>query len=1124
MRLASYLSLLTTFRHLLALEGHALMLHPPLSATPRSFRGRPLTACFGGFCLAALWLLAPLSSQKPPAQESAAKKSPAKKEPAEKEPAEKEPAEKESAKKAPAQKKKKKGSKVRLPQVDLGQLALRELGPASMGGRVIGLAVDEQRPAKFYVATASGGLWKTVNNGTTFTPLFQNQAVMSIGAVAIEAKNSEHIWLGTGEANNRNSTSYGNGVYYSADGGKTWKHKGLAKTLHVGRIAIRPDDPKTVFVAAVGSLWGPNPERGLYRTRDGGETWKLVLKKDDRTGATEVRIDPENPDIVYCALYERQRDAFDGNHPAKRWGPGSGLYKSSDGGDSWKQMRKGLPTCDIGRVSMDIYRKDPRLVYALIETEKIGMRPEGAPEPKKGKRGTALMGIGNTGADEQGGAKLTQVSEGGPSYTAGLRSGDVVLELAGEGTTSYAEMLAVLREQRANDKQPVKVLRDGKLLSFEITFGDRSAQGGRGGGNSRTPFADRIGGQVANRSKSQGPQGFECGGLFLSKDRGESWERINSINPRPYYFSQVRVDPSDNQRIYICGIQFHWSFDGGKSFKSRSKQITMANVHVDYHALWVDPKNGKHLLLGCDGGVNLTYDRCRNWETLENLAIGQAYHAVADTQRPYWIYAGFQDNGSWGSPSATRRREGITNADVFKIGGGDGFVCRVDAEEPQVVFSESQGGNIGWRNLITGARGRVSKMRDRNWNWNTPFILSQFNSRTLYYGGSKLYRSSDRGRHAQAISASLVRKVPKGAKPSARPSLSSISESPRKPSILWVGTDDGKLWVTKDGGKVWSDVSDKLTAELPGKKAMWISSVHASAHADGRAYVCVDGHRSNDRASYVFVSEDFGQHWKSLAAGLPASAASLRCLRDDRKNGELLFLGAETGLFFSLDRGQTWQRMDKRFPAVAVHDFDVQQREQHLIVATHGRGVWAIDLRPLRALTAKNRKATQYLVEPGDVLRLVQRNQAKQGQRFFAIANPRAEARIYYHLGKDAKERVEIVIEDELGQLVFRAKGKKRAGLHHVDWNLRAARSGRGLGGMLRRRMRGARSVKAGTYLVRLSNGKKTQTQTFEIADDKAPLDISWPRPVGVGEGASVLEEERQTMEDEARSARSVIR
>ncbi len=1008
------------------------------------------------------------------------------------------------------------------PSVDLSMLHLRPVGPAVMGGRVVDLAVREDRPSTFYVATASGGLWKTVNNGTTFEPLFQHEKVMSIGAIALCQSDPQQIWVGTGEANNRNSTPWGSGVYFSKDGGKTWKFKGLPKSYHIGRIAIHPKDPKTVFVAACGSLWGPNPERGLYRTRDGGATWELVVSVDAKTGATEVRIDPENPDIVYCATYERQRDAFDGNHPAKRWGPGSGLYKSSDGGTTWKKLTKGLPTVDMGRISLDIYRKDPSHVYALIETEKIGTKPTDAPKPKLGPVGSAFMGFSGA-EDAAAGPRLGTVVRGGPSDTAGIEQGDIVIELAGVGTATYAELLQVLGEQRAHESAKVKVLRDGKVIETQVTFGDKRQQ--RGGS---AAFADRIGGQVANRLRQQGPSGFQTGGTFLSKDHGETWTRINTLNPRPYYFSQIRVDPSDEKNLYVPGIQFHFSFDGGKTFRTRTRAVTMAGVHVDYHAMWIDPRDGRHMLLGCDGGVNATYDRCKSWEVFENIPIGQAYHAVADTRRPYWIYAGYQDNGSWGSPSATGYTDGIGNEDVFKVGGGDGFVCRVDPEDPDVVFAESQGGTIRWSNLRTGQRGGVrrggnilrqmrggrDRVRRGAFNWDTPFFLSRWNSRTIYFAGDRAYKSIDRGRTTTAISKQLTN-APVG-EPSALPSATEFVESPRSQGLLWVGTDDGNLWVTRDDGRTWTDRSKIIHALLPGGRAMWVGGIAPSHHSDGRAFVAIDGHRSNDRRPYLFVTEDFGAKWRDLSKALPADAGSVHAVYEDDANADLLCVGAEMGLFISLDRGKSFRKLGKPFPTVAVRDFDLQKREQHLILATHGRSVWVLDIRALRDLTETRRKSIR-LVPPNDVLRLTRRSRSRQGHRHFRVANPPTRATFYYWLDKPCKEPIAIVVRDVLGKEVWRADGKRNAGLHRADWNLRVApasarsrKGGAGLTGLFRgarRALRGRRSgppATSGTYSVALEVGSKKQIATFKIQTSTRPSDVALPRQAFVGEGGGL--------------------
>ena len=1031
------------------------------------------------------------------------------------------------------------------PQIDLSKLHTRALGPATMSGRVVDLAVDEKKPTKFYVATASGGLWKTVNNGQTFTPLFQNEKVISIGDIAIDPNDSERIWVGTGEANNRNSSSWGNGVYFSSDGGKTWKHKGLDKSFHIGRIAIDPKDPGTVFVAALGKLWGPNKERGLYRTKDGGENWELVLEHDAKTGATEVRIDPSDSKVVYCALYERQRDGYDGNHPIKRWGPGSGLFRSTDGGDTWTKCTKGLPTCKIGRISMDIYRKDPRKVFALIETEKIGTRPQAPADPNaKPEAGTAFMGFTQS-TEARGGLRLDAVVEGGPAAKAGIKQGDVVISVGGTPIPNYDAMTDYLAEARAGEKAEVKVLRGEKLEKITITWGNRAdianspgapgARGGRGGRRgARSGFADRIGGQVANRQRQQGEMGFETGGIYLSEDKGATWKRINSLNPRPYYFSQIRVDPSDDKNIYVCGIQFHWSFDGGERFSSRTREITMAGVHVDYHAMWVNPSNGRHAIIGSDGGVYMTYDRLKSFETFANLNIGQAYHAVADTRRPYWVYAGFQDNGSWGWPSETPYSEGVLNQDVFKIGGGDGFVCRVDRDDPNVVFSESQGGIISWRNIVTGQRGSVSRggnmlqaltnrrQRGRrgSFNWNTPFLLSHFNQKTIYFAGDKVYRSVNRGRSTMAISPKITGEI-KEKISAGNPSATTLSESRRRPGILWVGTDDGKLWTTQDDGRNWSEVTKALVAKLPDQKPMWVGKVWASSHKTERAYVVVDGHRSANMEPHVFVTEDFGKEFTSIAADLPAHTGSARSICEDTRNPDLLYLGTEMGLWFSLDRGKTWQRHNA-VPSTSIHDFDIQERDQHLIVATHGRGVYAVDIRPLRALTTANRKKDAYLVKPGDVYRLRRRSRSKQGSRHHRIPNPPTRATFYYHLAKNSKDKAKVTVRDALGKDVWVGEGAARAGLNRVDWGLTRgnARGGvrgaaaRAFGGFRRGRGRG---IGAGVYSVTIEIGKTKLVDTFQVEDANNELDTMWPRPTGVGEGNPLIEEASSEVRSERR-------
>ncbi len=1065
-----------------------------------------------------------------------------------------------------------------------------------MGGRVIDLAVDESHPSTFFVATASGGVWKTTNNGTTFQAVFTNEKVVSLGSIAMAPRNPNLLWVGTGEANNRNSTPYGGGVFKSEDGGKTWKCMGLEKSYHVGRIAIHPKDPDTVFVAAGGSLWGPGGERGLYRTRDGGESWKLVLQHDDKTGATEVRIDPRNPDIIYAALYERQRDGHDTNDPKKRWGPGSGIFRSRDGGDTWTKLGKGLPTRPMGRVSMDIYRKNPKVVYALIETDWIGTRPDGAPAPKKATGGPAYFGVSGL-EDGDGGARLPSIVAGSPADKAGCKDGDLVLRMGKDQIMNASDMSQALGKSKAGDKKKLRIQRGDEFVTLEITLGSNPAMRGRGGRNSGIP--DRLHGQNANVGKLQGPKGFETGGLFRTEDGGDSWSRVNSINPRPYYFSQVRVDPSDDDHIFVLGISLHSSKNRGKTF-----QVIGRKVHPDHHAMWINPRDGRHNILGCDGGIGISYDYGLGYEMFDNIVIGQCYHAVADNRRPYWVYAGYQDNGSWGSPSETNLREGILSQHFFKIGGGDGFVCRVDPENPDIVYSESQGGFIGWINVITGKRGRISKprlqqarrprpasglakakskgaktgpesskpkevskqktvskekkiseevvkeapeaaqnekskkggevskqgqgksqqgkkaatqtarsrrptrpSRGRNSryrsNWDTPFILSRYNPKTIYFAGNFVFKSTNRGRYTVEISPDLSF--------GKQTSATELAESPRQPGQLWVGTNEGGIWVTRDDGKKWTAVHSLLTKQIPDAhtekgRAYWVSGLSPSHHKDGRLYLSLDGHRLDNRKPMVYVTEDYGQTWKSISKGLPEQ--SVHVVLEDSKNPDLLYLGSETGLHISIDRGATWMRMGRPFPTVAVRDFDIQEREQHLIVATHGRSIWTVYVRPLRALTAKARKEGLVLVDPADVLRLPMRSAGKIGHRHARISNPPKVASVYWWLGKSEKAKVKISIRDAAGNVLYTKEEDAKAGLHCLDWNLRATSSrqsgqsrGRSIANFFRRR--GGRSVPAGSYVAMLELGKKRLTQSFEVEDDDRPLDTAWPRAKGVGEGGA---------------------
>ncbi len=697
------------------------------------------------------------------------------------------------------------------PSSPYSDLPWRSIGPAVMGGRIDDVAVVEADPATAYIATATAGLWKTTNHGTTFRPVFDDQPCQSIGAVAVSQSDPNVVWVGTGEPNNRQSSSWGCGVFRSADAGATWEHVGLADTHHISRIVIDPRDPNTAYVAALGHLWGPNEERGVFKTTDGGKTWKAVLKVNADTGCTDIVINRSNPDVLYAAMYQRRRAAwgFLGG------GSGSGIYRTTDAGATWTRLVKGLPEGDKGRIGLDIYRKDPRIVYAVVEA------------------------------------------------------------------------------------------RDG--------------------------------------------------GVFRSEDGGDSWTKMSSTNPRPMYFSKIRVDPNDDQFIWLAGVSFMRSKDGGKTFGTESG----ARLHADIHAIWINPANSKHMLVGCDGGIQWSHDRGQTWDHYNNIPLSQFYHVAFDMQRPYSVAGGLQDNGSWLAPSSRMGSGGPRHTDWQNIGGGDGFYCAIDPSDPNTAYSESQNGAVRRIHVPTGASRSITPRPapgepPYRWDWCTPFMLSPHNPRKVLLGGNRLFISADRGdtwRRTEDLSTNPdtsqfeIMGVTRGrAYPfpdlgSAFGQIVTLTESPVREGLIYVGTDDGNLQVSRDDGKTWTNV----VANVPGvPKGTYVSRVHASPHAEGRVYAAFDGHRADDFTPYAFVSEDYGVTWRRISQGIP-TGSTINVVRDHPQCPNLLFAGTDRGLYVSVDRGSTWNRFGKPLPPLRVDEVVVHPRENDLIVATHARGIYILD-------------------------------------------------------------------------------------------------------------------------------------------------------------------------------------
>ena len=1083
-----------------------------------------------------------------------------------------------------------------IPDSYVKKMTWRSVGPANMGGRITALAVVESDPSTYYVATASGGLIKTTNNGTTFEMLFDKESTVSIGDVAVAPSDPKTVWVGTGENNPRNSVSYGDGVYKSIDAGKTWTNMGLKKSFQIGKVVVHPKDANTVYVGALGRLYGPNEERGLFKTTDGGKTWKKILYVDDKTGAIDFRLDPFNPETLLVGMWERKRDEFDGFFgSAEGWGqtdqygpftghgPGGGLFKSVDGGTTWKKLtdaalKNGLPTVKTGRIGLGYSHKTPGLVYAIVDTERIGMgrpalavylglttedekagltvklAPDDAPAGKAGikegdviaqvdekkiekydefiaylatkkpgeiakftvKRGdknvvievklepretpapkkdptpkNAPPVLGIQIASAEGGVEIAALTTNGPAEKAGLEKGEIVTTINGKKVTDQATLRTALSTFKSGDKVKVTVLKDKKSREVEVTLA--ANQGGSQPTDSQRPYllSAQVGGQKPNVQDDQGKDGYQTGGVYVSKDNGDTWTRVNSLNPRPFYFSQIRVDPNDDNLVYVAGDTSLWkSSNGGKKFDP----LRLREVHPDIHALWIDPKDSRHMLLGCDGGFYSTYDRGTTWDHMNVLALGQFYHVAVDNRKPYRIFGGLQDNGSWVGPSHVLRNVGPVNDDWGTILGGDGFVCRIDPNDSDLVYSESQNGNILRHNLRTGERGGFGpgtpkQGEEARKNWNTPFILSSHNPGIVYAASQYVTRSVKQGAGMKVISPEITR-TKKG-------SGTALCESPKNSDVLWAGTDDGNLWITKDAGLNWTNVYEKLKAAgLPGPR--WVSSIEASKAKEGRCYVALDAHRSNDDKPYLFVTEDFGETWKPLASNLPAFG-STRVLREDITNPDLLYVGTEFGIWASVNRGTTWTKLNGNLPTVAIHEIAQPTTASEIVVGTHGRSIWILDVASLRQMTARteDEKKIDPLMEPATLftpaaavrwmLRAdLEESQYSKNLRKFYGTNPDRRAFIDYSLTKPAKE-LTLKILDASGKLVWDFRNaSKEAGFHRQPWSLN--RSGGG-----------STAVPAGSYRVVLIVDGKEFNQGIAVendphADPKAVISLETER------------------------------
>jgi photosystem II stability/assembly factor-like uncharacterized protein len=921
----------------------------------------------------------------------------------------------------------------------------RSIGPANMGGRIDDIAVDESNPSTFYLGFAGGGLWKTTNNGTTFQPIFDTYRISSVGDIALAPSNPRILYVGTGEPNNRQSSTFGAGVYKSTNGGESFEYVGLKETQSIARIVVHPKDPNVAYVAAMGHLFGPNKERGLYKTTDGGKTWTNTKFIDEHTGFTEVVMHPTNPDVLFAASYQRQRQPWGFNGG----GPGSGVWKTTDGAKTWTRLTgNGLPDNPIiGRIGIDIARSNPDTIMMSIE-------------------------VGPSGGTGAG------VNDDGSLRQPGQRGGG----------------------------------------------GGAAAGGGRGRGEAPKP----------DPTKS---------GIWRSDDGGKSWKFLSNDGDRWMYYSQVRIDPTNPQIAYQGGAPFFKTVDGGKTWER------VGGVgHSDHHAIWINPKNNQHILLGNDGGLDVSYDQGATWEAVSTMALGQFYAISADMRTPYYVCGGLQDNGSWCGPSAVRNGVGILNHDWYRIGGGDGFYTAQDPTDWTMVYSESQDGNTNRVDL----RGRDSRsIRPRNpqagrgggaggqqmtpeqqallaqfgggnqgnivppleadadirFFWSTPFMLSPHNPRTIYLGANRLFRSVDRGDTWMAVSPDLTRNIGRNDRPimgvdgkapmaskhdgaASYSNIVTISESTLMPGVLWVGTNDGNVQVSRDGGATWKNVIEKI-AGAP--KEGHVSRVEASHFQPGTAYVTIDNHRVDDHKPYVYKTTDFGETWTAIASNLPEG--NVNVIREDPKNPNLLYLGTEYALHVSLNGGKEWKEFMTGLPYVRIDDILVHPRDNDLIIGTHGRSIWILDdITPLQQLSEQVMTTENHVfaVRPAVAfLTDTQKTVSVESAKHFRGQNPERGTAITYYLKAAAPADVTITINDVTGRTIRTLEGPKEAGLHRVQWNLASgpppgARGGQaagGRGGGGRGGGRGGPPVAAGTYLVKVMVGEKMigqQTVTVE--------------------------------------------
>jgi photosystem II stability/assembly factor-like uncharacterized protein len=795
---------------------------------------------------------------------------------------------------------------IKIDENTFGAIEARHIGPAAMSGRIASLDAVQKDPRIIYVGSASGGLWKTTNGGVIFKPIFDKYN-QSIGVVTIDQERPDTVWVGTGETWVRNSTSVGDGIYKTTDGGENWKKMGLENTERIGRIIIHPKDPNVVYVAALGHLWNSNEDRGVYKTTDGGTTWEKILFIDENTGCSDLAIDPEEPEILYAAMWQFRRYPYFFNSG----GPESGLYISRDGGANWEKGSNGLPSGTIGRIALSVSPVKPDIVFALVESAKSA--------------------------------------------------------------------------------------------------------------------------------------------LYRSDDKGLTWKKMNDspdMGARPFYFSLILADPVDTNRIYKPGYYLSYSEDGGKTFKPT--YVAGGNVHSDIHPIWISKKDNSVIYAGTDGGLYISNDKGSSWRFVRNLPVSQFYHVTVDNKKPYNVYGGLQDNGSWMGPS--KSPGGIENRDWNNVGGGDGFYVFPDKYDENLIYWQYQGGNIMRKTMDTRETKEIKPFAregetELRFHWDTP-VSSSPTRDVMYVGAQYLYRTTNKGDSWERISPDLTTNNPEKLKQMETGGVTidnstaenhctiyTINESALAPNVIWVGTDDGNLQITKDGGKTWTNV----VANVPGLPSnTWVSYVYPSRFDRGMCYVTFDGHMMGDMKPYVYRTMDYGESWVALSNDNIKGFCHV--IIEDLINPELLFLGTESGLFITIDGGLVWSQFKGNMPSVPVRDLVIQERENDLVIATHGRGIMIIDdITPLRLLTQEIlQKDVAFLDSRPYEIGHLDWEQGWVGDDEFVGNNPPGATTINYYLKKrHVFGEMFVEIYNDKGEKIKELPAGKRKGLNRVSWQMR---------------------------------------------------------------------------------------